>query len=228
MSSNDVPAETGEPAPPGAAAWAFGEAPLPETVELAERLRRVAGLVLSTEAPSAAVRALSEQLTRAERELAAEVPASARPRVGADVEGDGRVYLDHSRHIGAFNPAFPCYEIRVAGDRAEGEVEFPVLYEGPPGVVHGGFVAVFFDLVIQHHNCDVGVAGKTTRLEVRYRRPTPLGSPLRFEIERVVRETRIESTARLLRGDELCAQALVGAIAGDQDALPPVSPRRSA
>ncbi len=221
-------ADHDERSEPAAASWTFGEAPLAETVELAERLRRVAGLVLSTEAPSAAVRGLSTRLAQAERELAAGVPPSPRPRVGADVDGDGRVYLDHSRHVGAFNPAFPCYEIRVDGDHAEGEVEFPVLYEGPPGVVHGGFLAVFFDSVIQHHNCDLGVAGKTTRLEVRYRRPTPLATPLRFEIERATHDDRIESTARLLRDDLVCAEAGMGAIAGHRDALPPVSPRRSA
>ena len=42
---------------------------------------------------------------------------------------------------------------------------FPIAYEGPPGIVHGGFLAVFFDSIIQHHNCDVGVAGKTTSLD---------------------------------------------------------------
>ncbi len=214
-----------EPTPE--AAWTFGEVPLPETVELAERLRRVAGLVLSTERPSRLVRDLNEQLAQTERQLAGLVPPSPRPRVGADVDSDGRVYLDHSRDIGAFNPAFPCYRIRVAGDHAEGEVAFPLLYEGPPGVVHGGFLAVFFDSVIQHHNCDVGVAGKTTRLEVRYRRPTPLLVPLRFEIERGARDDGIESSARLLRDDQLCAEAIMGAIAGDRDSLPPVSPRRS-
>jgi hypothetical protein len=93
-------------------------------------------------------------------------------------------------------------------------------------VVHGGVVATFFDCVIQHHNCDVGVAGKTTRLEVRYRRPTPLLVPLRFEIDRVAHDDRIESTARLLRQDQVCAEAVMGAIAGRREALPPVSPRR--
>ncbi len=212
---------------PGGTPWTFGQLPLGETVELAERLRRVAGLALSLEGPSPTIRDLAAHLAEAERRLGAEAPASRRPRVGAEVDSDGRVYLDHSRDIGAFNPAFPGYAIRVDGDRAEGQVEFPILYEGPPGVVHGGFLAVFFDCVIQHHNCDVGVAGKTTRLEVRYRRPTPLLTPLRFEIDRRVGDDRIESTARLSVDDELCAEAVMGARAGQRDALPPVSPRRT-
>ena len=73
---------------------------------------------------------------------------------------DQRVYVDHSRDVGNFNPCFPVY-VSCADDRGEGSVEFPLLYEGPPGIVHGGFLAVFFDCVLQQLNCDLGLAGKT-------------------------------------------------------------------
>ena len=36
---------------------------------------------------------------------------------------------------------------------ASGSVSFPLVYEGPPGLVHGGFLGVFFDCVTQQHNC---------------------------------------------------------------------------
>jgi hypothetical protein len=208
--------------------WTFGEPPLTDTVELAAVVRRLLGVALSMETSSDELRELTSQLAAAERALAASGPDSTAPRVGPDAPADGRVYLDHSRDIGAFNPVFPLYEIEVEGDRAAGTVEFPIPYEGPPGVVHGGFVAVFFDAVVQHHNCDVGVAGKTTRLDVSFRRPTPLLTLLRFEIERSAHADRIESTARLLRGDKVCAEATMHAIAGDPAALPPVSPRKPA
>lgn len=206
--------------------WSFGEAPLAETVELAGRLRRLTGLALAQENPSAGLAQLLEELRVVEADLAATAPASSAPRVGDRVDGDGRVYLDHARHIGAYNPAFPTYEITVDGDRAQGQVEFPIAYEGPPGLVHGGFLAVFFDSVIQHHNCEVGVAGKTTELAVRFRRPTPLLVPLTFVVDRAVDGDRITSVARLLRRDQVCAEATMGAIAGDRAALPAVSPRR--
>jgi len=179
------------------------------------------------EAPSTALADVTAALERAERALAALAPADAHPRIGAASEGEGRVYLDHARDVGAYNPAFPLYALRVDGDRASGTVAFPVLYEGPPGVVHGGFLAVLFDQVIQHHNCDVGQAGKTTRLEVRYLAPTPLLRELRFEIERSVEGRRIESVARLFAGDLECAAATMQAVAGRREALPPVSPRRA-
>jgi acyl-coenzyme A thioesterase PaaI-like protein len=209
-------------------AWTFGETPLSDTVELAAVLRRLLGVALSMEASTDELRDLIAQLEQAELALAAAGPASPAPRVGGEADADGRVYLDHSRDIGAFNPVFPLYEIEVDGDRATGTVEFPITYEGPPGIVHGGFIAVLFDAVVQHHNCDVGVAGKTTKLGVSFRRPTPLLTSLTFDIERTTSADRIESRARLLRGDKVCAEATVHAIAGDHAALPAVSPRRSA
>jgi len=206
--------------------WTFGEEPLDETERYAAAVRRVTSLALRLEAPAVALAGLTDVLERAEAELQQLVPPDPRPRVGAAADADGRVYLDHSRDIGAFNPAFPVYELVVDGDRASGTVNFPLLYEGPPGLVHGGFLAVFFDAVIQHHNCDVGTAGKTTRLEVRYAAPTPLLTDLGVEVERATSGGRIESMARLHAGDRLCATATMRAVAGDRSALPAVSPRR--
>jgi len=93
--------------------------------------------------------------------------------------------------------------------------------------VHGGFVALFFDQVVQHHSCDRDQAGKTTRLEVRYLAPTPLLTELHFEIERRVADGRIESTARLFAGERPCAEAVIRAVAGHRANLPAVSPRRA-
>ena len=207
--------------------WVFGAEPLDETQQLAAVLRRLTSLALAQETPSPTVRALIERLAEAERLLAEEVPASPVARVGANAGGDGRVYLDHARDIGSFNPSFPVYEMTVDGDTARGSVEFPIVYEGPPGIVHGGFLAVFFDCVIQHHNCEVGVAGKTTDLQLRYRRPTPLLTRLDFDIVRTVDGDRIESNARLLLGEKVCAEARMLAVAGDRANLPVVSPRRA-
>lgn len=208
--------------------WTFGVEPLPRMRELAARLRRVIGLLLALEAPHAALDHLDSALASAEEDLGRAVPPSPLPRVGANAGGDGRAYVDHARDIGAFNPCFPEYEIRVEGDRASGTVAFPLAYEGPPGLVHGGFLAVFFDSVMQHHHCDAGVAGKTTSLTIEYRRPTPLLVPLAFELERNVEDRRIHSTGRItLDGTVLC-EARMSAVAGDRSRLPEVSPRRNA
>lgn len=207
--------------------WTFGVEPLPQSRTVAELLRRVAGLVLSLEGPHSAVDRLVAALRSAEAELEPVVPRNLAPRIGPEAPADARAYIDHSRDIGDYNPCFPEYRIRVNGDRASGTVTFPLVYEGPPGIVHGGFLAVFFDSVVQHHNCELGVAGKTTSLVLQYKRPTPILSELGFEVERSVDDRRITSRARVLSGDLVLCEAEVSAVAGNLAALPPVAPRRT-
>ncbi|HTR68805.1 MAG TPA: PaaI family thioesterase [Mycobacteriales bacterium] len=206
--------------------WTFGVEPLAQTIELADLLRRVAGLALAVEEAQPALDRLVADLRSAEADLAAVAPSDPRPRVGPAASSGQRVYLDHSRDVGAFNPAFPTYSIAVAGDRASGTVEFPLVFEGPPGLVHGGVLATFFDCVIQHHNCDLGVSGKTASLTVEYRRPTPIGVPLHFEVDRAEEDRWIVSRARLVHADEELCAASARAVRGERSALPEVSPRR--
>lgn len=208
--------------------WSFGVAPLPGAEVAARSLRRIADLLLALETDAGVLDSVVADLAEVESLLASRVPGDRTPRVGAATEGAGRVYIDHARHIGAYDPAFPEYEIAVRGDHASGTVSFPLVFEGPPGIVHGGFLAVFFDCVIQHHNCDVGVAGKTTALALRYRRPVPLATELAYELSRSVVDGRIASTGSLSLDGQVLCEATMDAIAGDRAALPPVSLRRDA
>jgi acyl-coenzyme A thioesterase PaaI-like protein len=205
--------------------WTFGLSPLPQAVEVAPVLRRIVGLVLSLDRDEPSVGALIEALRAAEQALASRAPADPAPRLGAGAAPDRRPYLDHGRDIGAYNPCFPEYLISVDGARAEGSVTFPLAFEGPPGVVHGGVLATFFDCVVQHHNCDVGVAGRTTSLLIEYRRPAPLGVKLAFEIDREAGARRITSRARLVHDGETLCSAKMDAVAGDRGRLPDVGPR---
>jgi hypothetical protein len=208
--------------------WTFGLAPLPQSTEVAPLLRRLAGLVLSLDDDDPAVATLIGDLRAAERALAARVPPGLGPRLGVGASPDLRPYLDHGRDIGAFNPCFPEYTIAVDGRWATGTVTFPVAFEGPPGIVHGGVLATFFDCVVQHHNCDVGVAGRTTSLLVEYRRPTPIGVALAFDVDREAGERRITSRGRLFLGDDTLCTATMEAVAGDRSRLPFVAPRAGA
>ncbi len=201
--------------------------PLGLTVDLAAALRRITGMALAQESESVAVGDLLRALEQAEVRLRDGMPGDLRPRLGDECRPEQRVYLDHARDIGAYNPCFPEYTIDVAGDEATGKVCFPLAYEGPPGLVHGGFLAVFFDCVVQHHNCDVGVTGKTTSMTVAYRRPTPLLVDLDFSVSRSATERRLSSEAKLTLGDEVLCGATVEAVAGDRSKLPTVSPRRT-
>jgi hypothetical protein len=194
---------------------------------VATLMREVTAMVLSLERPDPALDRLIIALEQAAVALEHQTPSDLTPRVGAASAGEGRVYLDHARDVGAYNPCFPEYQIEISGDRAKGTVSFPIPFEGPPGLVHGGFLAVFFDCVVQHHNCELGVAGKTTALALRYRRPTPLQTALTFTIDRTTTEGRLRSEARLSADERVLCEASVDAIAGDRAALPEVSPRRT-
>ena len=198
----------------------FGEAPLPQTVAAASAIRRLGSLLLSLEQPHPTVDAIVAQIGDWEHELGAVVPPDSAPRIGSDEDASRRVYLDHATDIGAFNPCFPEYRFdHLDAETAIGQATFPLVYEGPPGLVHGGFLAVFFDCVIQHQNCLVGLSGKTRSLNVAFRRPAPVLTDLRFDITRSEVERGIMSTARLLLDDEVLCIGEVNTLAQTPDKL---------
>ena len=61
-----------------------------------------------------------------------------------------------------------------------GRATFGSAYEGPPGCVHGGYVAAAFDEVLGSAQSLAGRPGMTVRLTVNYRNPTPLHTELTF------------------------------------------------
>jgi len=198
----------------------FGEAPLAQTIVAAGAIRRLSSLLLSLEQAHPTVDAIVAQIGDWERELSAAVPPDSAPRIGSDEDGSRRVYLDHATDIGAFNPCFPEYRFdHLDAQTASGRVAFPLVYEGPPGLVHGGFLAVFFDCVIQHQNCLAGLSGKTRFLNVKFRRPTPVLTELRFDITRSQVERGITSTARLLLDDAVLCTGEVETLALPPDKL---------
>jgi acyl-coenzyme A thioesterase PaaI-like protein len=123
--------------------------------------------------------------------------------------GDVSAFFDRSPLIGLANPLAPPVTITKTGERtAEGHVVFGSAYEGPPGNVHGGFVAAAFDEVLGFVQSLSGRPGMTGTLIVRYRRPTPLHTPLRFSAQYLRSEGRkLYTEARVHAGDVLCAEA---------------------
>lgn len=195
----------------------FGERPLAQTVAAAGAIRRLTGLLMAQEYDHPVVAEMLEYLPRWEAQLSAAAPANPAPRIGGISDDDRRLYLDHAFDVGAYNACFPEYGFdRIDGDTAAGTVNFPLAYEGPPGSVHGGFLGVFFDCVIQQHNCATRLSGKTRSLQVKFRRPTPLLTDLRFDIVRTDGERGLTSTAHLFDGGELLVIGLVETVA-----LPP-------
>jgi len=83
--------------------------------------------------------------------------------------------------IGPSHPLAPPLKIERDGDHAVGTATFSQVYEGPPGAVHGGVIAAMFDVMLISAASISHVAGLTGTLTVRYRKPTPLRQPIRYE-----------------------------------------------
>lgn len=197
----------------------YGEDPLPQTVSAAAAMRRLTDLLLVQEAPHPAVDEMLARFPEWEKQLSAAAPPDSAPRLGDGGE-DRRVYLQHAFDVGAYNPCFPQYRFDHLGDEtASGSVTFALAFEGPPGLVHGGFLGVFFDCVTQHQSCAAGVAGKTRSLTVRYRRPTPVLTELAFDVARVETERGLTSTARLSLDGEVLCTGEVDTVASPPDRL---------
>ena len=198
----------------------FGEAPLAQTVAAAGAIRRLGSLLLSLEHAHPTVDTMLAKFAEWESELAAAAPRDSAPRIGAIPDDPRRIYLNHATDIGAYNPCFPEYRFdHLDAETAVGRVTFPLIYEGPPGLVHGGFLGVFFDAVIQHHNCVTGLSGKTRSLTVTFRRPTPLLTEIGFDIARSQVDRTITSTARLLLNDEVLCTGEVSTVASPPEKL---------
>lgn len=176
---------------------------------LTAAIREVMVRLADSSASSAAFSEARDLVTRAAELLAAEPGGRGYEWAEAAVAGPGEgSFLDYSPLVGGLNPLAPPLALRVVDGAVEGEVVFGRPYEGPPGCVHGGFIAAAFDEVLGFAQQFSGQGGMTARLAVSYRAPTPLGQPVRFRamLERVDGR-KIHVTATLHHGSTLCAEA---------------------
>ena len=122
--------------------------------------------------------------------------------------GDPHAFFDHSPIIGRANPLAPPLDLETRDDKVVGRAVFGSAYEGPPGAVHGGYVAAAFDELLGMAQSLGGKPGMTGTLTVRYRRPHPLHTEIRFEAELVrVEGRKIFTTGRSYADGELRAEA---------------------
>ncbi|QIK68189.1 PaaI family thioesterase [Nocardioides sp. HDW12B] len=159
--------------------------------ELAEHDRVVAALTGATR-ELAEAQALTEvdldeaaAVTQEIEALTARLRASARGGpLGAELGPDGTTIRNHGNTVtGLRNPiaVFTAEHRRVDEEKhVHVDVDLGALYEGPPGLVHGGVSALLLDQLLGESAAVGGGPGMTARLTLHYRRPTPLG-PLHLE-----------------------------------------------
>jgi acyl-coenzyme A thioesterase PaaI-like protein len=151
---------------------------------LAEELRLLSHDLHAVDADPALLDALAEEVAALRRRL--EGPPRLRWYEQHPTGVDGRhSFTAFSLYRGERNPlAAPMtvtFEEVDGRPSVVGTVTLDRRYEGPPGGVHGGYVAGLFDDVLggTQQLLD-GPTGLTGILTVRYRHVTPLDTPLRF------------------------------------------------
>ena len=97
--------------------------------------------------------------------------------------GHGEMNHEHNAIGGFSNPLSPGINIWVEGTKAFGTTECGFAYEGPPGHIHGGYVAAILDQFLGMAQVAGGNPGMTGKLEIRYLKPTPLNTKLQLEAE---------------------------------------------
>jgi acyl-coenzyme A thioesterase PaaI-like protein len=176
--------------------------------DLASALRRVTsamvGLIISDEEIARATREVTAVAQRLEDQAA----PGRRPRAQPDPVGDAQDFFPTSPVIGFANPVAPPVVVEAVDGELIGWAWFDNQYEGPPTCVHGGVIAMVFDEMLGAANIVSGNPGMTGTLTIRYRKPTPLRTPLRLEARFEGRDGRkIRTTGAIYHGDALTAEA---------------------
>lgn len=115
---------------------------------------------------------------------------------------------ERSPFIGRANAIALPLEIRFVEEGVEATATFDFQHEGPPGCLHGGYIAGIFDEVLGAAQTWSGQAGMTGRLTVHYRSPTPLYTELtiRARLDRVDGR-KVVCRGSIHAGERLCAEA---------------------
>jgi acyl-coenzyme A thioesterase PaaI-like protein len=135
-------------------------------------------------------------------------PDDAKRGVRSRLEHEHDDYLPRSPLVGEVSPLAPPVKWDIIDGRIVGHGTYHAAYEGPPGYVHGGWVALTFDEILGMANVASGHPGMTGTLKIRYLRPTPLHHRVDIEgwTERV-EGRRIVSKGRMTVDGETTAEA---------------------
>ncbi len=174
-----------------------------------QAMRRLTESLVTTDADADTLQAMAVQLEALGEQLAAQPRLIGRDTIAqAGHGGRSVVAYELGALCGQGNPVAPPLRQWQEGDVAYGEVTMGWQYEGPPGAVHGGYVAALFDDFLGMAQKMTGQPGVTGTLSIRYRLPTPIGQPLRLvgKVKAVEGRKNI-LTGELWAGDKLTATA---------------------
>ena len=109
---------------------------------------------------------------------------------------------------GRSHPCSPELRWQEASNRITGTVKFSQAFEGPPGHVHGGWVAGVLDHLMGMTHVRTGHPGMTGGLSVRYLKPTPLNQVIEVSAQATeLDDKRTEVKAEMRFGETTTAKA---------------------
>jgi Thioesterase superfamily. len=146
----------------------------PQRRRLAEAIRHLVDATLTIEDATEEQLGTAADMTETVARHLGREPRHADRGVRQRSEFGHTDYLPRSPLVGTISPLAPPMQWSVVDGAIHMHGEYHAAYEGPPGYVHGGWIALTFDEVLGMANIESGHPGMTGRLTVRYLKPTPL------------------------------------------------------
>jgi acyl-coenzyme A thioesterase PaaI-like protein len=176
--------------------------------ELAHQLRRVTSAMVGLPIADTDITAAGAALKEVADDLERVAGPGRRARAQPDPVGDPQEFFPTSPVIGFANPVAPPVVVEAVDGELRGTAFFDYQYEGPPTCVHGGVIAMVFDEMLGAANIMAGSPAMTGTLTIKYRKPTPLRTPLRLEARFLDRDGRkVRTYGAIFHGDVLTAEA---------------------
>ncbi len=180
--------------------------------EAADATRRLIENLVNTQTSAEELRQLAVRISAEADRLEAEPMSRGRfdsiNPVAVEQRGISELNYELNPVEGKSNPLAPPIHIWMDDEGVYGKATLGWQYEGPPSTVHGGYVAALFDQFLGIGQKLTGHPGVTGQLSVKYLKPTPLNTELKF-VGRLDKSEgrRIMMTAEIIANDVVTAKA---------------------
>ena len=163
--------------------------PDPATTGLAAAVRDLVALTRTLDAPPDVLAEATAAVTDLARRLERHANPGPYAQAGLAVDGVSpgaagekpSEYFPYSPVVGRLNPGSPLADFELVDDHMRGSVTFTPQFNGPPGLAHGGVIALVFDELLGCLLVSMHQGGFTGTLSVRYEKGTPLGVPIELD-----------------------------------------------
>jgi hypothetical protein len=148
--------------------------------ELGDALRDLVEQASATEVGEGALRQVAAQVRQAAAELGQRTRTRAELPSADDLLGGYRMY---NPGTGSGSALAPPLHVEVTPTAVVGTCTLGLAFEGPPTFAHGGVSAMLLDQLLGYATSAAGHPGMTVQLQLSYRAPVPLQTPLRLTAE---------------------------------------------